>query len=168
MVTNQLKNFRCLDQDNYGEDNDCTLTSLTAVIDFYLAHTKPVTEVYTAIESIARKYGYTGKKGTNPCFIRSIFNDAISKFCLLPNTKTSVRYFKGVGFTYETICNQIDKCNPIIMNVWKAGKYNSHTITIIGYDRTNKTLMVADNWTLRPQVLRWDDVGFICSINYWN
>ena len=60
MTTNQLKNFRCLDQDHYGEDNDCTLTSLTAVIDFYLAHTKSVPEVYATVEKIARKYGYTG------------------------------------------------------------------------------------------------------------
>lgn len=168
MVTNQLKNFRCLDQDNYGEDNDCTLTSLTAVIDFYLAHTKPVTEVYTFIENTARKYGYTGKRGTDPWFIRSIYNEVARKLCLVPCVKTSVRYFKGVGFNYETVCNQIDKCNPVIMNVWNAGKYHNHTITVIGYDTTNKTLMVADNWSVRPQVLRWDDIGFICSINYWD
>lgn len=168
MVTNQLKNFRCLDQDKYGEDNDCTLTSLTAVIDFYFAHTKPVTEIYTRIENIARKYGYTGKRGTDPWFIRTIFNEVARKLCLVPTAKTSVKYLKGIGFTYETICGQIDKCNPVIMNVWNAGKYHNHTITVIGYDTTNKTLTVADNWGVRPQVLRWDDVGFICSINYWD
>lgn len=73
-----------------------------------------------------------------------------------------------MGFGYETICGQIDKCNPVIMNVWNAGKYHNHTITVIGYDATNKTLLVSDNWSVRPQVLRWDDVGFICSINYWD
>lgn len=166
MVTNQLKNFRCLDQDNYGEDNDCTLTSLTAVIDFYLAHTKQVPEIYTTVENTARKYGYTGIKGTDPWFIRRLFNELLRKF-YFTNNKTSVRYFKNMGFTYETICDQIDKCNPVIMNVWNAGKYHNHTITVIGYDRTNKTLTVADNWGVRPQVLRWSDIGFICSINYW-
>ena len=73
-----------------------------------------------------------------------------------------------MGFNYETICGQIDKCNPVIMNVWNAGKYHNHTITVIGYDTTNKTLLVSDNWSVRPQALRWDDIGFICSINYWD
>ena len=168
MVTNQLKNFHCLDQDHYGEDNDCTLTSLTAVTDFYLAHTKSVPEVYATIEKIARKYGYTGKKGTDPWFIRRIFNEVIRKYCFVPTAKTSAKYLKGVGFSYETICGQIDKCNPVIMNVCNAGKYHNHTITVIGYDTTNKTLLVSDNWSVRPQTLRWDDVGFICSINYWD
>lgn len=54
------------------------------------------------------------------------------------------------------------------MNVWNAGKYHNHTITVIGYDTTNKTLLVSDNWSVRPQVLRWNDTGFICSINYWD
>ena len=120
------------------------------------------------IEKIARKYGYTGKKGTDPWFIRRIFNEVIRKYCFVPTAKTSVRYLKGVGFSYETICGQIDKCNPVIMNVWNAGKYHNHTITVIGYDTTNKTLLVSDNWSVRPQTLRWDDVGFICSINYWD
>ena len=168
MVTNQLKNFRCLDQDNYGKDNDCTLTSLTAVVDFYFAHTKPVSEIYAMIEKIARKYGYTGKKGVDPWFIRRIFDEIAHKYFIVPTAKTNAKYFKGVGFSYETICGQIDKCNPVIMNVWNAGKYHNHTITVIGYATTNKTLLVSDNWSVRPQVLRWDDIGFICSINYWD
>ena len=168
MVTNQLKSFRCLDQDHYGEDNDCTLSSLTAVIDFYLAHTKSIPELYTAIEKIARKYGYTGKKGTDPWFIRRIFNEVIRKYYFISSAKTNVKYLKGVGFNYDTIRNQIDRCNPVIMNVWNAGKYHNHTITVIGYDTTNKTLLVSDNWSTQPQVLRWDDIGLICSINYWD
>lgn len=167
-MTIQLKNFHCLDQDHYGEDNDCTLTSLAAVADFYFAHTKSVPEIYATIEKIARKYGYTGKKGVDPWFIRRIFDEVARKYFIVPTAKTSARYFKGVGFSYETICGQIDKYNPVIMNVWNAGKYHNHTITVIGYDTTNKTLLVSDNWSVRPQVLRWDDIGFICSINYWD
>lgn len=164
----QLKNFRCLDQDRYGEDNDCTLTSLTAVVDFYFTHTKSVSEIYATVEKVARKYGYTGKKGVDPWFIRHIFDEIAHKYFIVPTAKTSARYLKGVGFSYETICGQIDKYNPVIMNVWNAGKYHNHTITVIGYDTTNKTLLVSDNWSVRPQTLRWNDVGFICSINYWD
>lgn len=103
----QLKNFRCLDQNHYGEDNDCTLTSLTAVVDFYFAHTKSVSEIYATIEKVARKYGYTGKKGVDPWFIRRIFDEVACKYCIVPTAKTSARYLKGVGFSYETIAARL-------------------------------------------------------------
>ena len=166
MVTNHLKNFRCLVQDHYGEDNDCTLTSLTAVIDFYLAHTKSVSEVYATVEKIARKYGYTGEKGTDPWFIRTIYNKILNKF-IHKNAKSNVRYLKNVGFTYEFICRLIDQSKPVIMSVWKAGKYKNHTITVIGYNTTKRALIVADNWKTSPQTLSWDDIGCICSINWY-
>ena len=166
MVTNQLKNFRCLDQSKYGGKNDCTLTSLTAAIDYYCAHAKPVQEIYSYVESIAKKYGYTGDKGTDPWFIRTIYNKILNKF-IHKNAKSNVRYLKNVGFTYEFICRLIDQCKPVIMSVWKAGKYKDHTITIIGYNTAKRTLIVADNWKTSPQILSWNDVGCICSINWY-
>lgn len=53
------------------------------------------------------------------------------------------------------------------MSVWKAGKYKDHTITIIGYDTTKRALIVADNWKTSPQILSWNDIGCICSINWY-
>lgn len=166
MAIIQLKNFQCLDQSKYGGKNDCTLTSLTTAIDYYCAHTKSIQEIYNCVESIAKQYGYTGDRGTDPWFIRTIYNKLLNKF-IHSNAKSNVRYLKNIGFTYEFICKLIDQRKPVIMSVWKAGKYKDHTITVIGYNNTKRALIVADNWKTSPQILNWNDIGCICSINWY-
>ena len=74
-----LKNFQCLNQNNYGEDNDCSLTSITACI-YYLNKNKySIKDIYLTVEKIASKYGYTGIKGTSP-LKNLILNYLIIKF----------------------------------------------------------------------------------------
>ena len=54
-------------QKDYGEELDCTITSMACI--FGETH-------YGQIEAIARRYGYDGKKrGTNPLTVRRIMAD---------------------------------------------------------------------------------------------
>lgn len=161
-----LHSFRCLDQNRYGEENDCTLTSLTAVINYYCLGKHYIQNIYDDVETIARKYGYTGKKGTNPLFIRKIFNGVLHKY-IGSTARSKVRYFKNVGFTFESICSLIDKNKPVIMSLWQAGKYHDHTITIIGYDKENNFFTIADNWKTYSTTLFWNEISFISSINWY-
>ena len=50
-------------QSDYGEANDCTLTSITTVIHSWLP-SLDVNMIYNQVENIAKQYGYSGVKGT--------------------------------------------------------------------------------------------------------
>lgn len=59
-------------QKDYGDDLDCTLTSITECIMYY---SKNLTDakIYPVVEKIAKKYFYNGKQfGTIPVFIKNI------------------------------------------------------------------------------------------------
>ena len=158
-----LKNFQCLDQDNYGEANDCSLTSITACI-YYLNKNKySVKEIYSTIEKIARKYGYTGIKGTSPFKIAKIFEESYFE---LFNDKIQNRgiYLKGLGYNFNTIKNQIDLNKPVILSLWSSPKYKNHTITVIGY-KDNNTLIINDNWSIKQTEIAYKDISLISSIN---
>ena len=102
-----LKNFQCVDQNNYGEDNDCSLTSITACI-YYLNKNKySIKDIYLTVEKIASKYGYTGIKGTSPFKIAKIFEESYFE---LFNNKIQNRgiYLKGLGYNFNTIKNPTD------------------------------------------------------------
>lgn len=158
-----LKNFQCLDQDNYGEANDCSLTSITACI-YYLNKNKySVKEIYSTVEKTARKYGYTGIKGTSPFKISKIFEES---YFTLFNDKIQNRgiYLKGLGYNFNTIKNQIDAKKPIILSLWSSPKYKDHTITVIGYTSDN-SLIINDNWSIKQTEIAYKDISLISSIN---
>ena len=158
-----LKNFQCLNQNNYGEDNDCSLTSIAACI-YYLNKNKySIKDIYLTVEKIASKYGYTGTKGTSPFKIAKIFEESYFE---LFNDKIQNRgiYLKGLGYNFNTIKNQIDLNKPVILSLWSSPKYKNHTITVIGY-KDNNTLIINDNWSIKQTEIIYKDISLISSIN---
>lgn len=150
-------------QSDYGKDLDCTLTSLTCVL-HYVVPTVPIEAIYDIVETHASRMFYNGDKwGTFPIFIRSIFNLALKD--LNVKKRTSVSYFAGI-YTFEDIKKQIDRMNPVVLSVWKAGRYTDHTITVIGYNPEGKILLVYDNWDKITHELPFNEISFISCINW--
>lgn len=162
-----IKNFTYLNQNNYGGKQDCTLTSITAII-YYYGKIKPTVEtisvpdIYNVVEAIAKKYGYNGDKGTNPLVNGKIFQEAMDIVYGI-DIAVCTRYLKGVCWNWETVKKSIDIGNPIILSLWKCGKYKNHTVTIVGYDEDTKELLINDNWSMVKQRIKYDDVSFISS-----
>lgn len=158
-----LKNFQCLNQDNYGEANDCSLTSITACIYYLNKSLYSIKDIYSVVEKVARKHGYTGSKGTSPFKIAKIFEESYFE---LFHDKIQNRgiYLKGLGYNFNTIKNQIDAKKPVILSLWSSPKYKDHTITIIGYT-SNNSLIINDNWSTKQTEIAYKDISLISSIN---
>lgn len=173
-TSSKLLNFKPLLQDDYGEAGDCTLTSLTACVNYYLANSKPIEEIYNYVEKIAKKWGYKGNIGTFPLFIQRIYNQTLKHFPCAKK-RTAQGYIKGVGFNFNTIKNILNKNTPIVLSIKNDGRnyYTNHTITIVGYmiysinnKHTANILVVYDNWTKSESFIDFDVLPIMASINY--
>lgn len=158
--------FPMLLQNDYGLAQDCSLTSMTALVQYKKYYPSYSTyQIYDIVEKIALKYGYDGnKKGTYPIFIKKILNEVCS------TKSVSTKILKGIGYNYDTIKEQIDKKNPIILSLYKSGNdsYTNHSVTIIGYIEYNgvRMLAVADNWCKSCSYIDYDELSIISQINY--
>ena len=163
-----LGNIQPLLQCDYGEANDCTLTSITTVIHSYLPSVS-INTIYNQVETIAKRYGYTGIKGTQPIIIRTIYQESLNAFKIPWHARS--KYLKGIGFTWNFIKENFEHGNaPIILNLWKDGRnyYYNHTVLIIGYleSGNKKMLAVYDNWFEDISYIDYGKLSTICSIQY--
>lgn len=152
IIDKGITNYTPLDQDDYGDDLDCSLTSITSVL---LPRTnKTDKEVYNIVEAVAKKYGYEGKKkGTNPLFIKKILVAAAKKLGI--KTNAYVLYGTNLYWSFQTVKKLVAKNKPSILSLYKdnRGYYEDHTVTIVGYievvtaeGHVYHFLKVADNW----------------------
>lgn len=172
-IGGKLISFEPLLQNNYGKTQDCTLTSITALTNYVTKKQHSVDSIYNGVESIALGYFYNGDKwGTVPVFIKKVLEKTLANFYKRCATKSG--YFKGVGVRWGTIVNQINRENPIIMNLFKDGKdyYYSHSITVVGYRvfkvgaQEVRMLAVYDNWYKTVSYIDFAHLSNIVSINY--
>ena len=152
---------KCLLQKNYGEDYDCTLTSLAAIFG---------EEHYGLIESHAKKHGYVGKTcGTNPFKVKAIMQGVMDSIGI--KGKCYSRYGKGVGFNWYTIGNLLKRGHHVVLNIHKDGRgyYRNHSVLIVGFARhgTHKMLAVYDNWNEGISYVDYDKMCVIASINWY-
>jgi hypothetical protein len=152
---------KCLLQKNYGEDYDCTLTSLAAIFG---------EEHYALIESIAKKHGYDGKKnGTNPFTVKVIMQGVMDSIGI--KGKCYSRYGKGVSFSWRTIGHLLDRGHHVVLNISKDGRsyYKNHSVLIVGvaYYSTHKLLAIYDNWNQGISYVDYDKLCMISSINWY-
>lgn len=159
-------------QEDYGLAGDCTLTSMTCLLEF-LYH-KPIQEIYDIVESHAKKFGYTGKFGTFPLFINAILERA-EKQLVNKKTKWKSGYLKGIGYTFNTIIKSVDQNKPMILSLWNDGRgyYKDHSITIVGYaqylinGKTQRFIIVQDNWHKEKAYVDYETLCVISSVNYY-
>lgn len=147
-------------QDDYGEDNDCTITSLSCI--FGEMH-------YSDIERIARKYGYDGQKsGTNPLMIKRITSEFMREKQMSGTARSA--YGKSIGWSYRTAKRLIDNGVPVLLNLFDDGRgyYHNHTVTIIGYEQYQRGvfLLIYDNWHHGVTMIDYKKLCMISSINW--
>lgn len=151
---------KCLLQKNFGEDYDCTLTSLAAIFG---------EEHYELIESFAKDYGYDGKKrGTNPLVVTSIMQRVMEALCI--DGEAHGRYGKGIGFNWKTIGKLLGRGHRVVVNICCDGRgyYKNHSVLIVGvasYDY-HRLLAVYDNWNNGVSYVDYDKLSVISSINW--
>ena len=160
-----ITNIVPLLQDDYGEANDCTLTSITSIIKRFKESVE-IEDIYTIVESIARRYGYRGNIGTLSAVIRTVYQKSLNTFKI--NKTASSCFIKGLGYNYNTIKTQIAKDNPILLNLWKDGRgyYENHSVLITGYyeTTTHHMIKIQDNWYKDPSFIDYDKLSLISSI----
>lgn len=171
---NQIQNIKPLLQENYGGANDCTLTSITTILSYYLPN-KPVEEIYNVVEKHGLKLFYTGEKGTNPIVMRTIMNLAAKDLGL--KKSAVVRYGKNISYNYAGIKKHIDEGRPVMLSVYKDGRgfYDDHSTTIIGYgeykidkQRKARMLKIYDNWYDEVTYVDYDLIHMFSSLHYYN
>lgn len=171
-----LNDIPALLQKDYGEVNDCTLTSLTAIGVFLKKNQKTANEIYKVVEYFAKLYGYTGTTGTNPFAIKRIFDSVLIVLSAYKDTK--VRYLKNIGYNFSLIKKTLDAGTPLILSMHSDGRqyYQNHSVLIIGYkeyklsnintQKIKRFLMVQDNWTKEVSFIDYDKLSIISSINF--
>lgn len=163
-----LLNVKPLIQDEYGEDNDCTLVSILTILNYKFGNLD-LNHWYSVIERIAKKYLYTGDNGTFPFFINSIMKK------VAPEYSSHVRYLKNISFNFNTIKKQLDQDNPIIISMMNDGRdfYKNHSVVVIGYNmykidnRYIRMLAIYDNWSREVRYIDYERLSMISSINYY-
>lgn len=161
----QIQSFVSFLQKSFG-NNNCTLTSIMTVLYNLFNRKYKAKIIYDIVERNAVKYGYNSESwGSIPLFTNLVINKSYQDITN-KTIKSKVKYFKGVGYNFNSIKEQIDNNNPIILSVYKAGKYDTHTVIIIGYNEETNELLIHDNWKILIQKIKYDDISFISSINY--
>lgn len=169
-----ISNIQPLLQADYGGDGDCTLTSITTVLLYYLKYSKSVEKVYNIVEKYAINFLYNENYGTIPIFIKAIIDKSAKEVGL--NGSSFNKIFKNVGITWDRIKKLIRDNRPIILSLSDDGReyYASHSITIIGYteykiegNRVIRMLKVYDNWRENIGYVDFEKLGRACCINYF-
>lgn len=166
-----LDNFTPLLQKDYGGENDCTLTSMTAIVNFLSKGKHQVQDIYKCVEKYALKYFYTGDNGTPTITTRKIFEE-ISKVYKL--SKPEAKYGKDLGYTFANIKKQIGYNNPMILSMNSDGKnyYKNHSITVVGFEiwkvgnKEVHMIAVYDNWYSSISYVDYDKISIISTIHY--
>lgn len=166
--------FTPLLQKDYGGENDCTLTSITAIWKHFCK--KEIDVIYNTVAKIAEKYFYNPDKyGTIPLFIDNICNDLLKVIKIPSATKWVSEYGKGLKFDYDDIMDFIKKQKPIILNITDDGRsfYSCHSVVVIGYyickkgNRFIRFLQIYDNWSKSISLVDYEKLNKLCSINHF-
>lgn len=166
-----LDGFTPLLQKNYGGENDCTLTSMTAIVYFLSKSKYEIQSIYDYVEKIAKKYFYRSATGTPYITTNKIFAEVLKNYKLLAPT---ARYGKDIGYTFSYIQNQIAKNNPLILSITDDGKdyYKNHSVTIVGFEKwkvgNKEVQMIAiyDNWYSSISYVDYDKISWMSTIHY--
>lgn len=169
-----INNFPSLLQKDYGAPQDCTLVSITSIVNYLTNLKHDPEDIYEYTEEIAKGYFYNGNSyGTIPIFVNNIFNKVIAKFNLQKRPKSG--YMKNVGYNIHKIKQQIYNGNPVILNIQNDGRnyYKNHSVVIVGFTTYQidngqqiHMLTIYDNWAKEYSCVDYNRLCSISSINY--
>lgn len=154
-------------QKDFGQRNNCTICSITALLCFYTK--KEPRKIYDlAVRKAGRLFFRPQHRGTNPFAIRWILFRCSRSLGL--KKRSGARYLKGIGFGFEKIRTLIKENTPIILSFHHDGNryYRSHSVTVAGYAECGgkKLLEILDNWNDTPSYIDFDSLSVFSSINF--
>lgn len=161
---------KALLQKDYGKAQDCTLTSLTYIVQSMIRNCQ-VEEIYDNVEASALKHGYNGdKNGTNPLVIKRIMMQVFSNYGI--NKRCKSGYMKGIGWSYKSLKSILRNGNKYaILNLSNDGRgyYKNHSVTVIGYVEyeNHRFITVYDNWNNSVSYIDYNKLSAISSINWY-
>ena len=173
MISEKHLPVRLLNQNDYGLPNDCTLSSFTTIINYWLDNSLSLAEIYQKVEKCAYDHHYSKKSGMYSIFMKGLLDDLMKEFGI--NRTTEFGYFKCLFAKAKRIMNAIDNNIPVALSLSTdhRGYYSNHTITIMGYQvykikgKEHVFFAVSDNWNTDTFCyLDYDMLSVICSINF--
>lgn len=150
--------------------NNCVLTAITNILYYYktkgynFVGTKD--DIYSKVKSVAKKYGYSAKKGTDFWDINDIVNKVLGEYGYV-KAKCRAKY----RYTFkEEVKNEIDNKRPVIMNI-AFGYYGNHTVTVCGYEiyneespiignRKHNMIEVYDGWSAKSKYIDYEAFSY--------
>jgi len=158
-------------QKDYGGANDCTLTSITAIIHYLSENQIDIQTIYNFVEQFGKKYGYASNRGTPGIAITKIFQTSLAKFKM---PRAYGKFVKGIGYNFSHIKAEINKGNPIILSMYSDGQdyYANHSVTIIGYKiavvkgKEVPIITIYDNWYKAISYIDYNKLSRISSIHF--
>ena len=171
-------------QADYGEANDCTITSMATINEYYA---KPelresFLSFYNTVLSCENPdWIYNGSKyGTLPFMIEYLMKETIKHYQKLGYMRdikdVHTRYGKGLQYNYETIVGSLVANNPVVLNIMgdsDTDYYHDHSILVVGFREYStdsgkkiKLLRVFDNWSISARYVDYDALPSISSINF--
>ena len=170
---------KCLDlqpllQDDYGVNNCCSITSITAALmnTGITGNESPIAkETFDRVHKNAKHF-FFGKRGTNPFMIKPIFDRTLKQYGA--RAHTGFGFMKGLGVRFSDIEKKINAGTPLVFSLlWDGlGFYSDHTMLIVGYavysdkGKNHRFLLLHDNWAKTVSYLDFDRLPPVCSVNW--
>lgn len=169
----KLPEFVRLRQAEMGDGLNCSVTSITACVNYLTRGKASPREIYEYVMKVARFFLYTPKLwGTLSFTIGPIYHFVLRHYGIKRHIGT--RLFKGFGYSSGTIISRINSGIPVMINMFRDGRryYHNHTVTVTGYriysDGRHRRvfLILNDNWAHEETLLDYNKLWIISSANF--
>ncbi len=167
---NTISDFNSLNMDIFSFDNHCTLTSVTAIFNYYRNKgfkriSSDIHELFNIVSEIATKNGYYNSKiGTYPWYIDNLVRDVWDYFKYEGKANNDF-FFWDSNSLNKTLKKEIDEARPGIIS-FTNGNYGLHTVTFYGYKIYSREgrdkrmyLKVNDNWSTNARFIDTTYIG---------
>ena len=167
-----ISNFQPVVKKDSGLTSDCTLLSISAIIDYYTKYTKSSQDIYDIVESVAEDFFYN-RCFTIPDFIKIVIDRTLKEINIIGESHWY--FYKKTDLMYNDIKTLIQKNKPIILSLVSDGReyYKDHSVIVIGYIEYNiginkkvRLLKVYDNCYDSISYIDYEKMDKVCCINY--
>ena len=180
---NKIAIYPLLKEEFEQDQKNGVLFSIISCVYYYCLQHYDKNVIFNATKSLMNHYFYNPDEEKLLFFFIGIFYRRILKYFQIEK-KVKSKYFKLLGFNFNTIKEQIDNKNPVIMYLASDGRnfYKHDAVTVIGYaqfnllnsylyplvtkNRTKNMLLVYDHLSKKISYLDYDTISLFSCIAY--
>lgn len=159
---------------DWRNDRNCTLVAITRILYYYRGKgykkiDSSIDKIYNKVLAVAKKYGYTEKRGTFPTKINNIIEKVLDDYGY------GKSYSKGIyvwSFNNQ-VKKEINSNRPVVMNIAR-GYYGNHSLTVCGYqihkskhkllwgsyNKTHNFIQVYDGWSRGKRYIDYEAFAY--------